>query len=62
MMESVSIDTSYTGRVVLCVGLIQAQNDHIPQTNTELVYYYHIDAPQDIINSNTVDTDILCYT
>ena len=45
-MKSLSVDRSYTGLLMLCVGLMQAQDEHIPQTNKEPVYYYYIGVPE----------------
>ena len=34
-MESLRGDGSYTGRLMLCEGLVKARDEHISQTNTE---------------------------
>ena len=44
--RSLSVDRSYTGGLVLCMRLSQAQDDHIRQTSIEPVCSYHIGAPE----------------
>ena len=48
VMESLSVDGSCTGGLILCEGWMQARDDHISQTNIEPVHYYHIGAPEHI--------------
>ena len=59
VMGRLSVDISYTGGLMLRVGLMRARDDHILQTNIEPVCCYHIGASEHI--GNTLDTGILWY-
>ena len=59
VMGRLSVDISYTGGLMLRVGLMRARDDNILQTNIEPVCCYHIGASEHI--GNTLDTGILRY-
>ena len=50
VMGSLWEDGSYTGELMLCVGLVsQARDEHMSQTNIEPVCYHHIGAPRHMV-------------
>ena len=48
VMASLWEDGSDTGALMLCVGLV-LRVEHILQANKELVYYYHIGVPRQMV-------------
>ena len=49
--KSLGEDGSYTKGLMLCEGMVQARDDHTPQTNIEPILYYYligVSEPMDI--------------
>ena len=42
VLESLWVDGSYTGELMLCEGLVQARREHMSQRSIKPVYYYSI--------------------
>ena len=62
VIESLWKDESYTGEVMLCVGLLpQARREHIALTNIKQVYYYFED-PQPMGNTQKTHGTMLHFT
>ena len=51
VLESLTVDGSYTGGLMLCEGLVQARNKCTSQTNIEPVYLYQIGAPDNNLDN-----------